>query len=55
MHNELGLYPSIGDIVVAINNKLRERLGAEAFEYNGIYVTLDKITQKLTGRLPENQ
>ena len=34
MHIELGLYSSIVDIVVAMNNKVRERLSAQAFEYN---------------------
>ena len=37
-HIEPGLYPSIVDIVVAMTNKIRECLGAQAFEYNGIYV-----------------
>ena len=46
MHIEPGLYPSFVDIVVAMNNKIRESLGAQAFEYNGIYVSVDKITQK---------
>ena len=50
-----GLYPSIVDIVVAMNNKIAERLGAQAFEYNGIYVSVDKITQKIAVQLPENQ
>ena len=36
MHLEPGLYPGIVDILVAMNNKIRERLGALAFEYNGI-------------------
>ena len=36
MHIEPGLYPSTVDIVVAMNNTFRERLGAQAFEYNGI-------------------
>ena len=47
MNIEPGLYPSIVDIVVAMNTKIRERLGAQDFEYNGIYVSVDKITQKL--------
>ena len=48
-------YPSIVDIFVAMNNKIRERLSAQAFEYNGIYVSVDKITQKVAGHLFENQ
>ena len=47
MHIEPGLYPSNVDIVVAMSNKIRERLGAQAFEYNGIFVSVDKITQKV--------
>ena len=38
-----------------MNNKIRERLGAQVFEYNAIYVTVDKITQKVAVHLPENQ
>ena len=41
MNLETSLYPSIFDIVVAVNNKIRERLGAQAFEYNGIYISVD--------------
>ena len=55
MNIEPGLYPSIVDIVVAMNNKIRERLGAQVFEYNGIYVSVDKITQKVAVHLPESQ
>ena len=55
MHMEPGLYPSIVDIVVAMNNKIRERPGAQAFESSGIYVSVDKITQKVAVHLPENQ
>ena len=55
MNTEPGLYPSIVDLVVAMNNKIRERLGAQAFEYNGIYVSVDEITQKFAVHLPENQ
>ena len=32
-------------IVVAMNNNIRERLDAEVFDYNGIYVTVAKITK----------
>ena len=55
MNIEPGLYPSIVDIVVAMNNKFRERLGAQVFEYNGIYVSVDKITQKHAVHLPESE
>ena len=51
MHIEPGLYPSIVDM----NNKTRERLGAQASEYNGIYVSVDKFTQKIAVPLPENE
>ena len=55
MNIEPGLYPKIVDIVVARNNKIRERLGAQVFKYNGIYVSVDKIKQKVAVHLPENQ
>ena len=55
MHIEPGLYPNIVDIVVTIYNKIRECLGAQVLDYNGIYVSVDKITQKVAVRLPENQ
>ena len=47
MNIEPGLNPSIVDIIVAMNNKIRERLGAQVFEYNGIDVSVDEVTQKL--------
>ena len=55
MNIEPGLYPSFVDIVVAMKNKIRERVGAHAFEYNGIYVSVDKVTQNVAVHLPENQ
>ena len=55
MNIEPGLYPSFVDIVVAMNNKIRERLSVQVFEYNGIYVSVDKNTQKVAVHLPENQ
>ena len=55
MNIEPRLYPSNVDIVVAMNNKIRERPGAQVFEYNGIYVSVDKITQKVAVHLPESQ
>ena len=55
MHIEPGLYPSIVDIVVAMNDKVGKRIGAQKYEYNGIYVSVDKITQKIAITLPEDQ
>ena len=55
MNIEPGLYPSIGVIVLAMNNKIRERLGAQVFDSNGIYVSVDKNRQKSAVHLPENQ
>ena len=55
MNIEPGLYPSIIDIVVAMNNKIREPLGAQVFESNGIFVSVDKNAQKVAVHLPENQ
>ena len=55
MHIEPGLYSSIVDIVVVINNKTLVPLGAQAFESNGIYVSVDKITQDIAVQLPEDQ
>ena len=55
MHVEPGLYPSIVDVVVAMNDKVRKRIGAQKYEYNGIYVSVDKITQKVAIHLPEDQ
>ena len=51
MNIEPGLYPNIVDIIVAMSNKIRERLGAQVFEYNGIYVSEDEITQKVAVNL----
>ena len=45
MHIEPGLYPNIVDIVVAMNDKVRKRIGAQKNEYSGIYVSVAKITQ----------
>ena len=55
MHIEHGLYPSIVDIVVAMNDKVRIRICAQKNKYNGIYASVDKITQKIAIPLPENQ
>ena len=55
MHIEPGFNPSIVDIVVAMADKVRKRIGAQKYEYNGIYVSVDKITQKIAFHLPEDQ
>ena len=55
LHIETAMYPTIVDISVAMNNKIRERLGAQAFEYNGIYVSVDIIKLRVAVQLPENQ
>ena len=55
MNIEPGFYPSIVDIVVAMNNKMRECLGDQVFDYNGIHVSVEKLTQKVVVHLPENQ
>ena len=55
MHIEPGFYPSIVDIVVATNDKVRKPIGAQKHEYNRIYVSVDKITQKIVIYLPEDQ
>ena len=52
---ESGLFPNFVDIVLAMNDKVRKRIGAQIFEYNGIYVLVDKITQKSAIYLPEDQ
>ena len=54
MNIEPGLYPIFSDIVVAVNYKIRKRLGAEVFEYNGIYVSVVKITGKFAVHLLGN-
>ena len=54
-HIEPELHPSNVYTVVTINNKNRSHLGAQAFEYNGIFVAENEITQKLANQLPENQ
>ena len=54
MHIEPGFYPSFIDIVVAMNNKTRGRLGGQSFEYNEIYVSVDKITPNIV-HLPKYQ
>ena len=55
MHIEPGLYPSIVDIVVAMNEIVQRRIGAQKHEYNGTDGSVDKITQKIAINLPEDQ
>ena len=47
MRIDPALYPSVTDMVLVKNDKVRKRLDAQKYEYNGIYVSLDKITQKM--------
>ena len=54
-HYEPESYPSTFDIVVAMYDKVRKRIGAQKHEYNGIFVSVDKITQKIAIHLPEDQ
>ena len=55
MHSEPGLYPSIVDIVVAMNDEVRKRIGTQKHDYNGFHVSVVKITQKIAIKLPEYQ
>ena len=41
------LYPSFVVIVVAINANVRKRLVAQTFDYYGIRVSVNKITQEV--------
>ena len=41
MYIEPGLYPSIVDIIVAMNDKVRKRIDAQNHEYNEIFVSVD--------------
>ena len=45
MHTDAGLCPSFVDRVKAKNDKVHKRVGSQTFEYNGIRVSVDKITQ----------
>ena len=55
MHIETGLHPSHADITVNMNDRVQKRIGAQKYEYNGIYVSDDKITQKVAIHLSEYQ
>ena len=46
MYIEPELYPSFVGIVEAMNDKIRKLIVAQKYEYNGIYVSVEKITQK---------
>ena len=46
MHIEHGLYPSIFNIVVAMSDNVRKRIGAQKYDYNGFYKSVDKIVPK---------
>ena len=46
MDIEPDFYSSFVDIVVAMNDKVQKRIGAQNNEFNGIYVSIDKIRQK---------
>ena len=55
MHDEPGQYPSVFDIVVAMNGKVRKRTGAQKFYFNQIFISVDKITQQFAIHLSEDQ
>ena len=38
-----------------MNEKVRKRIGAQKYEHNGNYVSVDKNTQKIAIHLPEDQ
>ena len=38
-----------------MNDKVQKRIGAQKYEYNRIYVSVVKITQKVAIHLPEDQ
>ena len=38
-----------------MNDKVPKRIGAQKYEYNGMYVSVDKITQKVAIQIPEDQ
>ena len=52
MHIEPGFYPIFVDMVVAMNDNVQKRIGAQKYEYNGIYVPVGK---KNSIHLPEDQ
>ena len=55
MSIEPGLYPRMVDIAVAMKNKNGVIPGAQVFEYNGSYVSIDDITQQIAIQLTEDQ
>ena len=55
MHIEPGLYPNIVVIVVAKNDEVHKRIVAQIYEYNGIHVSVDKLTPKIVIQLHGDQ
>ena len=55
MYIEPRLHPSIVNIMVAMNDKVRKRIVAQKDESNGIYESVDKVTKKIAIHLPEDQ
>ena len=47
MHIEHGLYSTIVDIVEAMKDKVRKRTGAQKYQHNGFYVSVDNDAKKL--------
>ena len=55
MYIEPALYPSIVDIIVAMNDKVQKRIDAQKYEYKENFVSVDEITKKIAILLPEDQ
>ena len=55
MHIETGLYLNFVDIVLAMNDTVEKRIGAQKYDYNGIHKSVNNITRKIAIRLPEDQ
>ena len=47
MHIDPRLYPSIVVLVVAMNDKVQKSIGSQNYDYKGIYVSVDTITQEI--------
>ena len=47
MHIELGFCAGIAYKIVAMNGKVRKCIGAQSYEYNGIFLSVDTIIQKM--------
>ena len=52
---EPGLYPSVVDKVVAMNEKVQKPIGAQKIKYNENCVSVNKITQIIAIHLSEDQ